>query len=132
MKRKTRNVFLVVGVIAISTLLLFVVFMNKTADNLHQFTYASYVSLEYVPRYKKEFGKWPSDLKGLPAYLITKKRDTEAHYVKERLNLVYEFHKTNYENFVPLKIHGSRYYYKIIIKGDELKCSSDEKSGYCE
>ncbi len=135
MNNKSKNLkLLAIGMLVLIATVstVFILSLKRAGDNLHQFTYMSYVSAEYVPNYKKNFGKWPSDLDKLPSVLESKLKRTQAYYVRERLQLILKFHKENYKGITTLNKGEKIFYYSLLLESRNVKCESNLESGYCE
>lgn len=122
------GILVIVAIISI----VFVLKLGELSDNLRQFTYTSYVSSEYIPDYKKKFGKWPTNLDELPSELESKMKGTQAHYSRERLQLVMDLHKENYKGITILSKDEKTFRYSLLLESGNMKCKSDIESGYCE
>lgn len=132
MKPNRLKLFLAAGLLLLASVFLLVLKLNQAGSGLHQFTYVSYVSSEYVPNYKKEFGTWPSNLDELPEALESKIKQSQADYVRDRLKLILKFHKDKYKGLVASRKDEKNFHYSLLIEGGNVKCESDLQSGYCE
>lgn len=117
--------FLAAAIFLVSTL-------RRAGNNINQFTYMSYISSEYIPNYKKEFGSWPSNLDELTSVLESKLKETKADFVRERLELILNFHRYNYKGIVSSKKDERSFQYSLLLENGNVICESSLDSGYCE
>jgi hypothetical protein len=96
----------------------------RVQEAFHSKAYQGYV-MTYVSAQKRLTGKWPTDLNGLPRYVESERNQTEAYYVRERLEIVLNYHQRNYEKIEAVRKDGKSYTYILHLKGEKMECNSE-------
>lgn len=89
-------------------------------------TFVEYVSGIYIPKQRRLTGRWPSNLEGLPQFLL--KNDNGSGQSVSR------YYKDDFINFQPLKQGSKQYRYQMKLRYYTVTCVSSVNSndGFCD
>lgn len=122
---KYRWLFLATGLIVAAVCYFISLAIKSVVHNHNQWMYRAYVEDDYLPDQKKVTGKWPKDLRGLPNYIRTKKKQTEDQdYDREWLDDVLRYHRNNYEGLEPVQSSNKKYSFNLRLRDQTIECET--------